>query len=29
MVHHIVMWRFKEEIEDSRKPELLEAMEEN
>ena len=29
MVHHMVMWRFKEEIEDSRKPELLEAMEEN
>ena len=29
MVHHIAMWRFKEEIEDSRKPELLEAMEEN
>lgn len=29
MVHHIVMWRFKEEIEDSRKSELLEAMEEN
>ena len=29
MVHHIVMWKFKPEVEDSRKPELKRAMEEN
>lgn len=29
MVHHIVMWKFKPEIEENRKPELKKAMEEN
>lgn len=29
MVHHIVMWKFKPEIEESKKPELKEAMAEN
>lgn len=29
MVHHIVMWKFKPEIEESKKPELKKAMEEN
>ena len=27
MVHHIVMWKFKPEIEESKKPELKKAME--
>ncbi|MBQ8803522.1 MAG: Dabb family protein [Tyzzerella sp.] len=26
MVHHIVMWKFKPEIEESQKPEIKEAM---
>ena len=29
MVHHIVMWKFKPEIEESKKPELKKAMAEN
>ena len=29
MVHHIVMWKFKPEIEEARKPELKKAMAEN
>ncbi len=29
MVHHIVMWKFKPEIEESKKPELKKAMKEN
>ena len=29
MVHHIVMWKFKPEIEESKKTELKKAMEEN
>lgn len=29
MVHHIVMWKFKEEVEESKKPELKTAMAEN
>lgn len=29
MVNHIVMWKFKPEIEESRKPELKKAMELN
>ena len=29
MVHHIVMWKFKPEIEEERKPELKKAMAEN
>lgn len=29
MVHHIVMWKFKPEIEESKKTELKEAMAEN
>ena len=29
MVHHIVMWKFKPEIEEERKPELKQAMKEN
>ena len=29
MVHHIVMWKFKEEIEETRKPELKAAMAEH
>lgn len=29
MVHHIVMWKFKPEIEEERKPELKRAMKEN
>lgn len=29
MVHHIVMWKFKPEIEDNQKPELKKAMAEN
>lgn len=29
MVHHIVMWKFKSEIDDSQKPEIKKAMEEN
>ena len=29
MVHHIVMWKFKPEIEEERKPELKKAMKEN
>lgn len=28
-VYHIVMWKFKEEIEEERKPELMAAMAEN
>lgn len=28
-VYHIVMWKFKEEIEEARKPELKKAMAEN
>ena len=28
MVHHIVMWNFKPEIEESKKPELIKAMSE-
>ena len=26
MVHHIVMWKFKPEVEDAKKPELKKAM---
>ena len=26
MVHHIVMWKFKPEVEESKKPELKKAM---
>ncbi len=29
MVHHIVMWKFKPEIEEARKPELKKAMKKN
>ena len=29
MVHHIVMWKFKPEIDDSMKPEIKKAMSEN
>ena len=29
MVHHIVMWKFKPEIEDNKKPEIKKAMAEN
>lgn len=29
MVHHIVMWKFKPEVEENRKPELKKAMAEN
>ena len=29
MVYHIVMWKFKEEIAEEKKPELMEAMAEN
>ena len=29
MVHHIVMWKFKSEIEEAQKPELKKAMAEN
>ena len=29
MVHHIVMWKFKSEIEEAKKPELKKAMAEN
>ena len=29
MVHHIVMWKFKHEIGEERKPELKKAMKEN
>ena len=29
MVHHIVMWKFKSEVEESKKPELKKAMAEN
>ena len=29
MVHHIVMWKFKAEIEEAQKPELKKAMAEN
>ena len=29
MVHHIVMWKFKPEVEDAKKPELKKAMTEN
>ena len=29
MVHHIVMWKFKPEVEDAKKPELKKAMAEN
>ncbi len=29
MVHHIVMWKFKPEIEDAKKPEIKKAMNEN
>ena len=29
MVHHIVMWKFKPEIEEAKKPELKKAMKEN
>ena len=28
MVNHIVMWNFKEEVEDAKKPELVAAMKE-
>lgn len=28
MVHHIVMWNFKPEIEDAKKPEIMAAMKE-
>ena len=28
MVHHIVMWNFKPEIEESQKPEIMKAMKE-
>ncbi len=29
MVHHIVMWKFRPEIEEEKKPELIKAMKEN
>lgn len=29
MVHHVVMWKFKEEIAEEKKPELKSAMEEH
>ena len=29
MVHHVVMWKFKPEIEEERKAELKKAMAEN
>ena len=29
MVHHIVMWKFKPEIEEAERPELKKAMNEN
>ena len=29
MVHHIVMWKFKPEVGDAKKPELKKAMAEN
>lgn len=29
MVHHIVMWKFRSEIEEEKKPELKKAMKEN
>ena len=29
MVHHIVMWKFKTEVEEGQKPELKKAMAEN
>lgn len=29
MVNHIVMWKFKQEIEEGQKPEIKKAMEEN
>lgn len=29
MVHHIVMWKFKPEIEESQKPQLKQAMAEH
>ena len=29
MVYHIVMWNFKQEIEEAKKPELLENMKKN
>ena len=29
MVHHIVMWKFRSEIEEGKKPELKKAMKEN
>lgn len=29
MVHHIVMWKFKPEIEEAKKPELKKVMKEN
>lgn len=29
MVHHIVMWKFKPEIEEAKKPEIKKAMKEN
>lgn len=29
MVHHIVMWKFKPEIEEDKKPEIKKAMSEN
>ncbi len=29
MIHHIVMWKFKPEIEEDKKPELKKAMAEN
>lgn len=29
MVHHIVMWKFKPEVENAKKPELKKAMAEN
>ena len=29
MVHHIVMWKFRPEVEESQKPELKKAMNEN
>ena len=29
MVHHIVMWKFKPEVEDAKKPELKKAASES
>ena len=29
MVHHIVMWKFKPEIEENKRPELKKAMKES